>query len=81
MPWILKALTLLLVTFFKRATAYVNDTDLFPYLESAGSSRFYFEDDGYATVYLRQPFRFLDETYSSVYISGNGYITFGTGMK
>ncbi len=81
MSGFLNVFKLLIVTFFTRATAHVNDSELFPYLESAGSSRFYFGDDGYAAVNLEKRFKFLGRTYNAAYISGNGYITFGAGMK
>lgn len=69
----------LLVVIFVHVTAYLKDSELFPYLESSGSSLFYFGDDSYVGVNLQKNFQFLNINYSNVYLNGNGYITFGQG--
>lgn len=83
--WPLRVLTSLLlpITFshvFVPVTAYIEKSELFPYLESDGSTVFFFEDDLYATVSLTDNFKFLTVPYKQIFISGNGFITFGRGI-
>ncbi len=77
--FLLRIVISLFLVMYVHVAAYVKDSELFPYLESSGSARYYYEDDGYVEVNLQQNFKFLNKNYSMISLSGNGYITFGQG--
>lgn len=71
--------TLLALNSSKICYGSVLESEFLPFRVSDGNSRFRFGDDTAHHVPFTSPFKFLNKTYWSTYISGNGLLSFGAG--
>ncbi len=64
--------------FTEKSKCAISESDLFPF-DNGEDKVFQFGDDDFVEHDFKVPFIFFNKTYSSVFISGNGQVSFGAG--